>query len=164
MALSELCRENLVTVEPNATLLDAARLMAESHIGDLVVVSRNDGSITPVGMITDRDITLAATDDKPLSSKRVDAVMTRQVHVLSGNDGVANATAFMRSKSIRRVPVVGENGQIIGILTADDLYQLLSKEFSDLAAICDLQVAREKLPHAMAGTAAKVEVHTRTSH
>lgn len=164
MALSDLCRENLVTVEPNATLLDAARLMAERHIGDLVVVSKNNGSITPVGMLTDRDITLAATDDQPLSKKRVDAFMSRHVHVLNGKDGVANATALMREKGVRRVPVVGEEGQIIGILTADDLYQLLSKELSDLSAICDLQIAREELPHALAGTTPKVEHQTRPSH
>lgn len=163
MALSDLCRENLVTIEPNATLLDAARLMAEKHIGDLVVVSHSNGAVKPVGMITDRDITLAATDDQPLSVKFVEAVMSQAVQVLSGKAGVAEATRLMREKSIRRIPIVGDEGQMIGILTTDDLYQLLSQEFSDLAAICDLQVAREKMPKSMVRHGAKVEAMPKAS-
>lgn len=147
MPLSDLCRENLVTIEPNATLLDAARLMKEKHVGDLLVVGREQHSSPELmGIITDRDILLATTDGCSLHDKRVAAVMSRNPQTVNGRDGIYKATNIMREKSVRRLPVVGDDGQILGIITADDLYQLLIGELGDLAAIADRQVAREGMP------------------
>lgn len=144
MPLSDLCRENLVTIEPNASLLDAARLMKEKHVGDLLVVGREtDEPVGLMGIITDRDILLAATDGGSLAKKRVDSVMTRNPQTMNGKDGIYKATNLMREKSVRRLPVVGDDGKILGIITADDLYQLLIHELGDLAAIADRQISRE---------------------
>lgn len=72
--------------------------------------------------------------------------MTRKVHVLNGSDGINTATEFMRENSVRRLPVVNDRGDILGIVTVDDLIQLLTKELRDLSEISDRQVAREGMP------------------
>lgn len=147
MPLRDLCNDNMITIEENATLLDAALMMKEKHIGDLVVVGRAKNNVQLKGIITDRDIALSAADDQPLSKKRVDAFMTRNVHVLNGSDSINKATTFMRENSVRRLPVVNDQGHLLGIVTADDLIQMLTKELSDLADIADRQIVREGMPH-----------------
>ncbi|MCX6128290.1 MAG: CBS domain-containing protein [Proteobacteria bacterium] len=149
MPVADICRKNLVTIEAHATLLDAMRLMMKNHIGDLVVIGSREGAVQVLGIITDRDIALSASDNRPIGSKRVESVMTYDVHTLKGSEGIAQATAFMREKCVRRMPVVDDSGQVLGILSIDDLYQLLSQELSDLAAISDRQICREGIPRAI---------------
>lgn len=146
MPLRDLCNNNLITIEESATLLDAVRMMKEKHVGDLLVVGRSKNKVHLAGIITDRDIALSAADDQPLSKKMVEAFMTRKVHVLNGSDGINTATEFMRENSVRRLPVVNDRGDVLGIVTVDDLIQLLTKELRDLSEISDRQVAREGMP------------------
>ena len=141
MAIGEICNREVVFARPNESVLSAALLMREHHVGSLVVVDEADGKRVPTGIITDRDIAvgvvaLGLDPDATL----VGAVMSPELIRAREDAGVAETVALMRQKGLRRLPVVDAAGSLVGLVAADDLLELLAEEMSGLASI----VAREQ--------------------
>lgn len=118
--LSEVMTRDPVTVPATATLEEAARLMRDNDIGDVLVVD-NTGSL--YGILTDRDIVVegVAGGTHP-SSTSVDEVCTHDPVSLGPDDPVAKAAKLMSERAIRRLPIV-DNGSLIGIVSLGDLAQ-----------------------------------------
>jgi CBS domain-containing protein len=106
--------------------------MAEQNVGSVVVVEGKK----PVGIITDRDITVrvtaAALDPKQIP---VRAVMTADLLALPSSTGLYEALEAIRKKGVRRVPVTDEGGALAGIITVDDVIRLLAVEMERIAAV-----------------------------
>lgn len=136
MDIGKICNRNVVTVREADELTRAARLMREKHIGYLVVVKPSliDGTSTPVGVITDRDIVVAvvAKDADPRTLK-VGDVMTRQPAVVEEGTSVSTALQLMRRIGVRRLPVIGSTGILVGVLSLDDVLDSLAGELMDIA-------------------------------
>jgi CBS domain-containing protein len=136
MNVAKLCRRDVVTVRRFDELTKAAELMRERHVGYLVVVEPvpADGSFLPVGVLTDRDIVVAvvAREADP-RALRVGDVMTQNPVVARDVDSVDHALETMRSIGVRRLPIVGERGQLIGVLSLDDVIDTLAGELSSVA-------------------------------
>jgi CBS domain-containing protein len=141
MAIGEICNREVVVVSRGTTIDEAARLMREHHVGDVVVVLEEGGRRTPVGIVTDRDVVVevvaAALDPVTLT---VGEIMVPELATVQEKTGVFEAIRYMRDKGVRRMPVVGEAGDLIGILALDDLIDLLSEELGALARL----IAREQ--------------------
>jgi CBS domain-containing protein len=137
MEVAELCHRNVVTIRQFEELTAAAELMRERHIGYLVVVEPvfADGSQKAVGVLTDRDIVVTVvarqTDPRTL---RVGDVMTRQPVVVAETDALEKALEAMRRIGVRRMPVVGDRGQLVGVLSLDDIIDALALDLGDVAA------------------------------
>lgn len=133
MQLKDICTTGAVCCGRETTVLEAARLMRTSHAGDLVVVDDPSEDSRPVGIITDRDIVIKVlgngVDPKTVS---VGDVMQTPVVIARETDDQWEAIARMRAHGVRRLPVTTSNGQLIGIVTLDDLLKLLSTETSAL--------------------------------
>jgi len=141
VAIGEICNREVVFARPNESVLSAAILMREHHVGTLVVVEESAGKRVPTGIITDRDIAvgvvaLGLDPDATL----VGAVMSPELIRAREDAGVAETVALMRQKGLRRLPVVDAAGSLVGLVAADDLLELLAEEISGLASI----VAREQ--------------------
>lgn len=114
----------LMTPEPQActsenTLREAAKKMWDHSYGCLPVVD-DDGRV--VGMLTDRDICLAAyIQEDTLDALHVGSAMTPDPHTLRGSQSVAEAMEAMRGYHVRRLPVVDEEGVLTGLLSLDDI-------------------------------------------
>ena len=109
------------TCRPEDLLSDAARLMRDHDCGCLPV-TRGSGSELLVGMVTDRDICMAALlRGKALQELRVRDAMVREVRACNGGDEVAEAEAIMREAHLRRLPVVDRSDRLIGLLSLTDL-------------------------------------------
>jgi CBS domain-containing protein len=109
--------EPVATLPPDATVLDAAQLMNERHIGSVVVVDRD----RLVGIFTERDVLrriVAATRD-PASTK-LEEVMTTQVACATPKTRLDEIRAVMREKRIRHMPVV-DGGLVTGMVSIGDL-------------------------------------------
>jgi CBS domain-containing protein len=136
MNIRNLCQKNPVTVRRSEELVRAAQLMREKHIGYLVVVEPDltDGSQRPIGVLTDRDIviTVVARETDP-RSLCVEDVMTRQPVTASIADSIDKALRDMRRVGVRRLPVVGARGELVGILSLDDVLDVLAGELHDVA-------------------------------
>ena len=144
MPISDLCSKNLVCVEKGASLQYVAQLMKKCHVGGVVVVETN-GKNMPIGMLTDRDIVLGiVAENLPLSTKVQDVMSTDIVKVPRGR-GIAEVVDQMESKGIRRMIVVDEGGSACGLVSSDDILQLVARELNGLGRIVDRQVENEKI-------------------
>lgn len=136
MNIKNICQKNPVTVRRSDELVKAAQLMREKHIGYLVVVEPDvaDGSQRPIGVLTDRDIviTVIARETDP-RSLRVEDIMTRQPVIASTADSIDKALRDMRRVGVRRLPVVGLRGELVGILSMDDVLDVLAGELQNVA-------------------------------
>lgn len=137
MKAGDICTRNVITVPESDDLTAAARLMRKKHIGYLVVVEPNlsDGSVRPVGVITDRDIVVRVIAcDTDARSLRVGDVMTRQPVIIREDNSVSVALHYMREAGVRRVPVVDQAGHLAGVLSLDDVLDALAGEMMDVAS------------------------------
>jgi len=102
---------------PDTTLNEAAHLMWVNDCGSLPVVASENGS-TVVGMITDRDICMAAYHTgRRLAEVAVREAMSKKVFSAAPDDELADAARIMRTGMVRRVPVTDEDGGLQGVLT-----------------------------------------------
>jgi CBS domain-containing protein len=134
--VKKLCQSNVVTVRPFDELTAAAHLMREKHVGYLIVVepALQEGTMKPVGVLTDRDIVVAvvARDIDP-RTLRVGEVMTQKPVVVSETDTVQHAMQEMRRIGIRRIPVIGDRGELAGVLSLDEIIRDLAVQMDDMA-------------------------------
>ena len=146
MNAGELCNREVVFAYRNTPLVEAARLMREHHVGSLVVVVDRLSERVPVGILTDRDIVVAVVakelDPRGLT---VGDVVTGELIAVREKDGMPDALRLMREKGVRRVPVLTHSGALAGILTIDDLLDLMAEELGALARTINRERVRERL-------------------
>lgn len=144
MPISEICNREVVIVQPTDTALEAALVMRQHHVGDVLVVEERGGSRVPVGIVTDRDLVveIMAPQLDP-STITVGDIMAPELATVKESAGMFEAVEFMRVKGVRRLPVVDDNGGLIGILTLDDLIELLAEEMAALAKLVRHEQKRE---------------------
>jgi CBS domain-containing protein len=121
--VKDLMTKNVVTIDADKTVVEAAVLMSGNDIGDLVVMENN----TPVGIVTERDfVRRVLAEGKPVDTK-VSEVMTSPLKVIDPEAPIKEAARRMVNKKIRRLPVIKDN-KLVGILTAADFAKHLSKK------------------------------------
>ena len=126
MKVSELMTTDVRNCWTNDPLDRAAQLMWESDCGALPVLDQN-GRV--VGMITDRDLCMAAyTQAQPLGRISVSQAMSRELHSCKPEEELGLAEKTMRSHLLRRLPVVDDEGYLRGILSLADIAQHAGKE------------------------------------
>lgn len=117
MKVREIMTTELVTVPPSATVIEAARLMRDADIGDVLI---QDGDKL-TGILTDRDITCrAVAEGFDCASTRVGDIMTKELFTGMPDWDVDNASDLMAEEQIRRLPIL-ENGKLVGIVSLGDL-------------------------------------------
>lgn len=145
MGVGELCSREVVFIRRSESVLDAARLMREQHVGSLVVVDVTQVRRVPVGMITDRDIVVGIVALRlDAQNTQVEAAMRAEVVAITESEGIGRAAQLMRAKGVRRLPVVDAAGALVGVLAADDLLELLAEEMSGLAGMLGRGASRER--------------------
>ena len=141
MPVGELCIRQAVVTSRNTSVLDAAKLMRQHHVGDIVVTDGVAGSRVPVGIVTDRDIVLEVlAQELDATSLSAGDIMSGDLITVRENEGVFQTIQSMRAKGARRAPVVNSEGLLVGIVSVDDLVELLAEELSQLAKL----IAREQ--------------------
>lgn len=120
--------KKVITVLPGESLSSVARAMDQHNVGAVVIVENRK----PVGIVTDRDLALHLGARGLLSQTPVVKMMTTPVKTASRDDGVFDATQAMMAFGVRRLPVVDDDGYLIGLVTLDDLLRVLSGELSTL--------------------------------
>lgn len=133
MNTGSICTRDVTVCERQATIFDAAQLMRERHVGDLVVVEMVDGRRVPVGMLTDRDIVLAVVAKQADPEKIfVNDAMSSPPTLVSEGDDLWLAATRMRLQGVRRLPVVDAAGALVGIVSLDDLLEAVSALLSEM--------------------------------
>ena len=143
MSISEFCRHEVICATRETTVTEAASMMREHHIGDVIVVERRSGKQIPVGIITDRDIVVevVAAGMDPGALKLGDLKMTPLTTIGEGAS-YAQTVSKMSVEGVRRMPVVKPDGTLAGIITLDDILWQLA---GPLAALAGLSVRGRQL-------------------
>lgn len=132
MRVADICSHRVICVNEDATVFDAAELMRHQDVGALVV-TRN-GTRKALGIVTDRDLVMRviAADKKPRDVS-VAEIMTLSLATCRADHDLLDALELMRTRGIRRVPVLDARSQLIGIVTTDDVIGALAEHVMDLA-------------------------------
>ena len=134
------CRRVACKVTPEATLRRAAELMRERHVGSVIVVDAD----RPVGMLTDRDITVRVYQDgREPGTTKVGEVMSQPVHTVPFDATVAEAIRMMRRHRIRRLPLTSHDGSLYGLVAMDDLVITLGRQLAELGQVIKREQANE---------------------
>ncbi len=144
MRVGEFCNREVVVIDEESSITEAARIMREYHVGDVVSVKTQYGKQVPTGILTDRDIALeiVAKGTNPESVSVGDA-MSYELVTVQEDDDLLHALEVMRDKGIRRVPVIDVDEALVGIMTVDDILDVLSEIFVDIVHLVDTQRRRE---------------------
>ncbi len=144
MPVGEICVREVIVCNRSTTINEAAQLMRQYHVGDLLVVDERDGQRIPVGIITDRDIVLSVVAVKlDPAVIRVGDIISGKIVTVREDQGLFDTIQLMRAHGIRRMPVVDQQGTLAGIVAVDDLVQLLAEEMSELAKLVSKEQAQE---------------------
>ena len=144
MPIGEFCNREVVFATRETSIPEAAQLMRKFHVGDLVVVDEIDSKRVPVGIVTDRDIVIEIVSQSlDLNEFSVGDIMSPQLVSVQDKEGVFETIRLMRAKGIRRIPVVNQEGGLEGIVSADDILDLLAEEMTELARVVPREQERE---------------------
>lgn len=146
MNVGEACNRSVAFIGHQESAFDAARLMRELHVGDLVVVRETNDKRIPVGIVTDRDLVLEvlAQGVDPASVEVIDLATTGRLVTGGADEPLEVALERMRGHGVRRLPVVNASGGLVGILTADDVLELIADELTEIVRLVGLQRKREE--------------------
>lgn len=136
MPVEHLARGEVVTASPDDSVQDLANRMEEDNVGSIVITDGNE----PVGIVTDRDLTLQIVGEgRDPGGVSAEDVMTTNLATVQTDEGFYEATQRMSEHAVRRLPVVNDSGELSGIITADDLNELLADEHQQLADVIQAQ-------------------------
>jgi signal-transduction protein with cAMP-binding, CBS, and nucleotidyltransferase domain len=142
----DLCRRDVAVAVRSTLLVDAAREMRKCHVGCLVVVEETSEGRIVTGILTDRDIvTGVVARDVDAATLSAGDVMADDVVCVRESDSLHDVLATMRHRRVRRVPVTGPGQRLVGILSADDLLQVLAQQLQALAQAVGEQVQVEQI-------------------
>lgn len=117
LKIKDIMTDDVATISPETSVVEAARLMQQHDIGSLPVCEGPD----LVGIVTDRDIVIrSVAHGKDLATTPIREVMTQRVMTISPETEVNQVAALMSNQQVRRVPVV-ENNRLVGMVSLGDL-------------------------------------------
>ncbi|WP_254765797.1 CBS domain-containing protein [Salinilacihabitans rarus] len=132
MAVERFARSDVVTAAPDAPIHELATTMRESKVGSVVIVDDDE----PVGIVTDRDLTMRVlAEHADPDGLAAEDVMSPELRTVDRDAGFYRATELMNNHSIRRLPIVDGDGALVGIITADDLSELVADEHGELVGV-----------------------------
>jgi CBS domain-containing protein len=144
MAIGEFCNRDVVIADEVTEVTEAARLMRQHHVGDLVVCERRAGRNHPVGIVTDRDLVVEVmAEDVPAGDVTVGDVMSREIRTALEGEDVWEVLQRMRDHGVRRMPVVDGDGALVGLVTLDDLLELCGEALLNMTRLIRGEVRRE---------------------
>lgn len=135
MPIGKLATQDAVTASKDANLKEIAEQMKSEMVGS-VIITEDD---KPVGIVTDRDIAFAAAEGNDVESTTAEEIMSEDVQTIDSDIEGYEAIEQMSDAEVRRFPVVDENGELVGIVTLDDVVATVGRELEQIADIIEKQ-------------------------
>jgi len=144
MTVGEICTRKVIVAPRTTSIYEAAKLMRQYHTGDIVVTEESDGRRTPVGILTDRDLVLEImAQGLDPAGLAVGEIMSENPVTVGERDGLFETVSCMRSAGVRRTPVIDATGALIGIVSLDDVLELMAEEMGNVANVMRQERLRE---------------------
>lgn len=146
MNVGQICNREVIVVDRDTSIIKASQLMRQYHVGTLLVADEQAGQRYPVGIITDRDIVVELlAEELPLERITVGDAMSFELLTTNENADLLATIKRMRSRGVRRTPVVTASGALIGLLAVDDVIELLAEQLTDLVTLIANERSRERV-------------------
>ncbi len=146
MTAGEICNREVVICRPDDSIQEVAKLMRDQHVGDVIVAEESGNGLTPIGILTDRDIVIELlAEEIDINSVTVADVMSNKLITVKEDNAFLTTIELMRDKGIRRIPVVDRQGELVGIIAVDDLIELIAEQLTDLARLFGRELRYEKI-------------------
>jgi CBS domain-containing protein len=121
--VSEVMNRNLITMRPDGTVYEAAKLMKENNIGSVVIMEGSELK----GIVTERDLItryIAVGDGRRPEDVKVSEIMTKDPVTIRDNTDIDEAARIMIERNIRRLIVVNYDGRVVGIISSRDILKV----------------------------------------
>jgi len=142
--IGEVCSREVYIARSGESLVDAVAEMHKRHVGALVIVEEMRDKVRPVGVVTDRDaIRAQVLRGSGLSRLTIADAMNADPLTLAETCGIAEAISRMSARGVRRAPVVSDSGDLVGIVSFDDLLPVAAEQLMALARLIGDQARRE---------------------
>lgn len=140
MSIGRICVREVDIAEPEENVQTAAQRMHARKVGSLVVI---DKSREPLGIVTDRDLAIRVLAEglDPVQTT-LSEVMTTHPRIAHEETPIEDVLRLMRAGAFRRVPVVDRSGKLAGLITLDDILDLLTDEFREIRGVLEQESPR----------------------
>ena len=144
MKAGEFCNREVVVIQRDASVAEAAALMRTHHVGSIVVVDALGDTARPLGVLTDRDIVIEfVTQGVSPDDVEVGDAVGPELITVTEDMGLYETIELMREHGVRRVPVVDANGVLVGLFASDDALELLTEQLHHLVRLVARQQHQE---------------------
>lgn len=144
IAVSDFMTRNVKTIKETETMREACKLMYQDNIGSIVIVKKDSDiqeaetlgtavkNQTPMGIVTERDVArMVGFSAEFFADMAVSEIMSKPLITINSDVLIKDAVALMEQKGIRRLPIVDNKGQMVGIITAKDIFKVFMKIFKE---------------------------------
>ena len=121
MTISDVMTKSVISVDASMTINETAKLMEDAKVGAVIVIENNK----PVGIVTDRDFAVKVAAHAYQISTPIKQIMSSPIFSINSDETVRAASDLMHDRGVRKIPVI-DNGNIVGIITATDIVNLLA--------------------------------------
>lgn len=121
MTIADVMTKSVISVNATMTVNETAKMMEDAKVGAVIIMENN----TPVGIVTDRDFAVKVASHAYQISEPIKLIMSSPLVSINSDESVRSAADLMHDRKIRKLPVIKE-GEVIGIITASDIVNLLA--------------------------------------
>ena len=144
MKVGEICIREVAIIERDESIHEAARLMRQYHVGDVVVVRRAGARNIPVGILTDRDIVVELVAlGVDMDKVTVGDAMSYDLLTVKEDDDFFEVVGKMQEQGVRRIPVVDKDDGLVGIVSVDDMIELFTEHLAKFPRVFHRGLAME---------------------
>ncbi|NND86149.1 MAG: CBS domain-containing protein [Nitrosopumilus sp.] len=121
ITIGDIMTKSVISVDSSMTVNEAAKMMEDGKVGAVIVMEKSK----PVGIVTDRDFSVKVAAHAYQITTPVKQIMSSPVLTINSDETVRTAADLMHEKGLRKLPVM-KNDQVVGIITATDIVNLLA--------------------------------------
>ena len=119
--IGDVMTKSVISVDAALTINETAKMMEDAKVGAVIVMENN----VPVGIVTDRDFSVKVAAHAYQITEPVKQIMSSPLFSINSDESVRIAADLMHERKIRKLPVI-DDGNVVGIITATDIVNLLS--------------------------------------
>ncbi|MGZ3726906.1 MAG: CBS domain-containing protein, partial [Pseudobdellovibrio sp.] len=110
-SLDQLYEKEVITLKTTATLFEAAKVMRDKHVGNVVIVEEKNGKSIPVGLVTDRDLVINSIAKKlNPESVKISEIMNKKIVTATEDDDFSDLVKYISEEGVGRLPIVDASG------------------------------------------------------
>ena len=124
--IGDVMTKSVISVDAALTINETAKMMEDAKVGAVIAMENN----VPIGIVTDRDFSVKVAAHAYQITEPVKQIMSSPLFSINSDESVRIAADLMHERKIRKLPVI-DDGNVVGIITATDIVNLLSVSVED---------------------------------